>query len=401
MEIRPIASALLRNRTGAILVALQIAIALAVIVNAVFLVKQRVDKISRPTGMDVENIFRLRSVGYSRDFDFFGTLEADLKALRAIPGVVAVTPINAVPLSGGGSSTSVFTEPGEKGVDSPANYFEVTEDGLETLGVKLIAGRDFDPNAIERPTGPSSKWVSEVIVTRDLARSLFQEDKPIGKFVYTGNGDPARIVGVVDVMHGAWVGWDKVGHVMLTPTAPYGPGALYLVRTTPGMQAGAMQQAEAALKRSAPGRMLGKPLGLAKDRDRSYFSDHTLAMTLIVVTVLVLAFSALGIFGLAAFNVATRTRQIGTRRAIGARRIDIVRYFLVENWLVTTVGVVLGSALALAVGVWLSYEFELPRLDLYFLVGGVVVVWALGLMAAYQPARRAARVSPSMATRTI
>ncbi len=401
MEIRPIASALLRNRTGAILVALQIAIALAVIVNAVFLVKQRVDKISRPTGMDVENIFRLRSAGFSRDFDFFATLEADLKALRSIPGVIAVTPSNAVPLSGGGSSMTVYTQPGEKGVDSPANYFEVTEDGLKTLGVKLIAGRDFDPNAIERPTGPTSKWVSEVIVTRDLAQSLFKEDKPIDKTVYTGNGDPARIVGVIDVMHGAWVGWDKVGHVMLTPTAPAGPNALYLVRTAPGMRDSAMQQAESLLKRSAAGRMLGKPLPLARDRERSYFSDHTLAMTLIVVTVLVLAFSALGIFGLAAFNVATRTRQIGTRRAIGARRRDIVRYFLVENWLVTTVGVVLGSGLALAVGVWLSYEFELPRLDLYYLVGGVLLVWALGLMAAYQPAQRAARISPSMATRTI
>jgi putative ABC transport system permease protein len=401
MEIRPILSSLLRNRTGALLAAAQIAIALAVVVNSVYLVKQRVDKVARPTGMDVENIFRFRSTGYGQDFDFFGTFEADLATLRALPGVIAVTPINQVPLSGGGSSTQIYTAPGEKGVQAPANYFEVTEDGIKTLGVKLVAGRDFDPNAILRPKGPSSEAASEVILTRALAKSLFNEELPVGKNVYSGSGQPSRVVGIIDKMHGSWVNWDKVDHVMLVPTSQYGPGTVYLVRTQPGMRDRAMADAESKLKRSANGRMLSKVTPLARDRNRSYFSDRTTAGILVVVTILVSAFSALGIFGLAAFNVATRTRQIGTRRAVGARRADIIRYFLVENWLVTTVGVVVGCGLALAFGVWLSREFELPRLDLYYLVGGVLAVWALGQLAALQPARKASRVSPSMATRTV
>ena len=85
---------------------------------------------------------------------------------------------------------------------------------------------------------------------------------------------------------------------------------------------------------------------------------------------MLLGIAALGIFGLAAFNVSTRTKQIGTRRAIGARRLDIVRYFLIENWLITTVGVLVGCVLALLLGFWLSTTFELPRLKLYYLVGG-------------------------------
>ena len=75
-----------------------------------------------------------------------------------------------------------------------------------------------------------------------------------------------------------------------------------------------------------------------------------MAVTLSTVTGLVLVFSSLGIFGLATFNVNTRTRQIGTRRAVGARRRDIVRYFLTENWMITTLGVVVGCGLALGVG---------------------------------------------------
>jgi putative ABC transport system permease protein len=119
------------------------------------------------------------------------------------------------------------------------------------------------------------------------------------------------------------------------------------------------------------------------------------------VLALIVAVTCLGIFALATFNVSTRTKQIGTRRAVGARRRDIVRYFLVENALITSTGVVVGCALALAAGYWLSLQYALPRLNLYFLVGGVLLLWAIGQLAAWQPARRAATVPPSVATRTV
>ncbi len=119
------------------------------------------------------------------------------------------------------------------------------------------------------------------------------------------------------------------------------------------------------------------------------------------VTGLVVVFSALGIFGLATFNVNTRTRQIGTRRAVGARRRDIVRYFMTENWLVTTLGVFVGCALALGAGYWLATQYQLPRLDLYYLVGGVLGLWFVGQAAAWQPSLKAAKVSPAMATRNV
>jgi putative ABC transport system permease protein len=120
-----------------------------------------------------------------------------------------------------------------------------------------------------------------------------------------------------------------------------------------------------------------------------------------MVTGLVLVFSALGIFGLATFNVNTRTRQIGTRRAVGARRRDIVRYFMTENWLVTSLGVVAGCGLALGAGYFLSTEYGLKRLDLYYLVAGVMGLWIVGQLAAWQPALKAAKVSPAMATRSV
>ena len=80
---------------------------------------------------------------------------------------------------------------------------------------------------------------------------------------------------------------------------------------------------------------------------------------------------------------------------------NILRYFLVENWLITSVGAILGCALALAVGVKLSLTYQMPRLPLFYLLAGVVAVWILGLLAVLIPARRAASISPATATRTI
>jgi putative ABC transport system permease protein len=162
-----------------------------------------------------------------------------------------------------------------------------------------------------------------------------------------------------------------------------------------------MQAAEKHLATSNPDRLLRWVRTLESFRERSYLDDRNMAIFLTSVTSALLAITALGIFGLATFNVSTRVRQIGTRRAVGARRLDIVRHFLVENWMVTTAGVVVGCGLALGVGYWISVKYELPRLDLYYLVGGVLVIWLIGLFAALQPARRASAISPAVATRTV
>jgi putative ABC transport system permease protein len=99
--------------------------------------------------------------------------------------------------------------------------------------------------------------------------------------------------------------------------------------------------------------------------------------------------------------VNARRKQIGTRRAVGARRVDIIRYFMVENWLLTTGGVIVGSVLAFGFGLWLSSAFALPRLQPAYVVGGIVLLWILGQLAVFVPARRAAAIPPAIATRTV
>src|SRR5688500_8579591 len=150
-NIRPIASALWRNRTGAMLVAIQIAIGLAVLVNAVYVVKQRVEKIGRPNGMDTANMIWVASAGFAKDYDYKAAYSEDLATLRGLPGVKAASLFSNIPLSGGGSSSGYQSRPGEVGPKEtvPGNKYDVDEQALAALGVKLIAGRRSEEHTSE------------------------------------------------------------------------------------------------------------------------------------------------------------------------------------------------------------------------------------------------------------
>jgi len=403
MGLRPIFSALMRNGAGALLVAIQIALTLAIVVNAVFVTQQRVTKIGRDSGMDDQNIFAVPVTSFEKDHDFFAMVRGDLAMLREMPGVIDAAPTNQIPLSGGGSSTQFYSLPDKKGEKSPVAYYNTDDHGTKTLGVKLAGGRTFSSTDVEYREKDVQGMPGTAVVTRAFAEALFPKDKDhlVGKTFYDDQSKPTVIAGVLEQMHGAWVGWDKLDRVLLAPLVGPGPSIRYMIRTEPGKLDSVMAATEVALRKRDPNRVVGKLRSMQDFKRSSYASDSLMAVTLSVVTGLVLIFSALGIFGLATFNVNTRTRQIGTRRAVGARKRDIVSYFMAENWMVTTLGVVVGCAMALGVGFWLSNQFGLPRLDLYFLVGGVAGLWAVGQLAAWQPALRAAKVSPAMATRSV
>lgn len=401
MDIKPILSSLRRSPTGALLVALQIALALAIAVNSMYIIVQRMELLNRDHGVDVEHSFVVSWVPIAGKFAGEPAMREDLQVLGSLPGVVAATTVNAVPLSGGGSSSSFYTQPGEKGQRADVNYFAVTEQGIEAFGLDLVEGRNFDATTVRKLPRNGSEFVPEVILTRAAAKELFKDEPALGRTIYDSLGQPATVVGLVEGMIGSWPSWDKAGNVALLPVIADEQQARYFVRAVPGQRDAAMKAAEEALGRIDNGRVILRVRALDYIAASTYADDRAMAVYLAVVIVLLLGVAALGIFGLASFNVGTRTKQIGTRRAVGARRLDVVRHFLVENWLVTTAGVVLGCVLALLLGLWLSETFELPRLKLYYLVAGALLLWGVSLAAALVPARRAALVSPAVATRTV
>jgi putative ABC transport system permease protein len=154
-----------------------------VLVNAVFIVQQRIEKMSRPTLIDDQNLFGVATGEFTDRLDYDATLHEDLAYLRSLPGVVSASATNSVPLGISGSGQSVWTQPHTKGNRTQINYFSMDEQGLKTLGVRLIAGRGFRANEILPPVTPtnSGDFVPQLILTQAAAEALFPHQNALGK----------------------------------------------------------------------------------------------------------------------------------------------------------------------------------------------------------------------------
>src|SRR6185312_7591604 len=330
---------------------------LAVLINAVYIVKQRVDRIGRPTGIDVENIFVIRSVGVNDKYAHEAAMRADLAYLRGVTGVVAAAPISSPPLTGRGDRIGVMLKFDDHAHGIVTHYYEVDDQALAALGVRLAAGRFFQANEILPPRRTSGEAIGApvAVITQALANDLYPDGHALGKPIYDSFGfltAPATIVGIIEHMHGSRVSWDKFDRILMAPRLPFPdePAVNYLVRTRPGQRDVVLRAVDEHMQNSNPDRMIEWTRTLEYLKNLSYIADRNLAIFLVSITLMLIAITCIGIYGLATFNVSTRARQIGTRRALGAQREDIVRYFLVENWLITTVGVIIGCALALVSG---------------------------------------------------
>ena len=401
MGLGPMMSSLMRSKTGPLLVALQIAVTLAIVINSLHIVVQRVERINRDPGMDIDNVIIAYVRGFGENFDVVDSITNDIILIKSIPGVVAATVSNHVPLSGSGSGTGLRTVPDETIEPVSTGRYRWSEEGLDALGIELSRGRNFFPEEVnyilpasDPPTPPS------ILVTQNLADDLFGEEDALGKTVYWGNMEPSTIVGIIGHLHGSWVNWDKLAHVVIQPGKPASTTNKYIIRVEPGMRDGLMPIIEQKLGESNRQRVVKSVRSLEEMAARSYRRDRGMAIILSIVISLLIGLTALVIVGLSSFHVTQRTKQIGIRRALGARRGDIIYEFLLENWLITTVGAVLGIILTAFVAYWLEVSFELTRLDWRYLPAGIVTLWVLSTLAAIEPARRAASVSPAVATRS-
>jgi putative ABC transport system permease protein len=405
MEIGPIWRALMRHKASYVLIALQIAVTMAIMVNAIGIIQERSSMMARPSGVDEENIFFLSSVVFNEDVDYQAQIDEDLNAIRNFPGVRNAILTNTVPLSGGGWSMGLQLEPGMDIDGSGVAIYFVDEQGIDTFGVNLSAGRNFmatdvtwsDPEEV-------GQWPPTGIITEAMARELYPDEDPadvLGRTVYIDSEDPVQIIGIVEQMQGPWNSWSGVERTMLVPWKRGNSAVRYVIRTDPGYRDEVMPQIEEMLAGSSSDRIIRKMSTMEDTRQRSYRGDSAMVKLLVFVVALLTAITSLGIVGLASFSVARRTKQIGTRRALGASRPAILRYFMLENFLVSSVGVVAGALLTVALNIWMVQTFDLTPIKWYLVPIAMVVLWIVGQLAVFGPARRASLVSPALATRAV
>lgn len=401
MEIGPIWRALMRNKTAYILIALQIAVTMAIMVNAISIIQERSRLMARPSGVDEDNIFYLSSAAITPDFDERATVTADLDALRSLPGVVDAIYTNSVPLRGGGWSSGLQTEPGDDIEGTGTAIYFTDEHGIDTFGLNLVTGRNFVPGDVAWQEGNVHDWPATGIITRALAETLFPEhaDDVVGRTIYISNHQPVQVIGVIDRMQAAWSSWEGIERSMLVPAYRENSGGRYVIRTEPGRRDELMPVVEKMLAESNRDRLVADMMTMTETRERSYLEDSAMIKLLVFVVSLLTGITGLGIVGLASFSVARRRKHIGTRRALGASRPAILRYFMLENFLVSSVGVLAGGVFAVALNIWMVQTFELTPLAWYVIPVAMLVLWVVGQAAVYGPARRASLVPPAVATR--
>jgi putative ABC transport system permease protein len=406
MELRPILSAMRRNKVGAILIGVQMAITLAILCNALFIIEQRVALSKRPTGTDESNIFVIANQWVGNPPDLAAKLRGDLAALRAVPGVVDAVESISYPLHNGGSSEGLKLNPDQKDLSALTAIYTSDEHGLQAFGLKLVAGRNFNPEEVIDHMGYTDLTPpSSLIITQALADKLFPGKSALGQSVYfEGPPKAVPIVGIVDRLQVPWTqagGWGSKfnDNSAILPFHFVFSNVYYIVRARPGQLMAAMKAAEKALFDLDRARVLGKTATLTEARADAYQDDRGLVVILSVVCAALVAVTAFGIVGLTSYWVSQRRRQIGIRRALGATRNAIIHYFQTENFLIAAAGSLVGAGMALGLNMWMMSTFEMERLNAGYAFVGAILVLLLGQLAVLWPAFKAASIPPALATR--
>ena len=340
-QFKAILSTFLRNKVGTLLIIVQIAITLGVSINAFNIIQDRDRKINRDTGMDEELLFSFNVIDARTDINLEQNMQLDLDLLEQQADIESAISINQVPLSGSGDSTTYAAsrEDHDNMKGKGATNFHSSNQLMETLGLKLVAGRNFTDKEVEYSDLYNNAKV--VMITQSLADKLYPNGA-VGELLYYGTGE-ATIVGVVENMAGPWLHSSLLYDSVLSPLVPVRPFSRYLVRVKPGKLKSTMAEIEDILLKRDPNRVINYIRSLEEHKYKAYLGDIAMSYVLKAVVVLLIAVTALGIVGMVNYNISRRFKQIGTRRALGASQGDIMRYFLSEIVLLCLIGILIGG----------------------------------------------------------
>ena len=410
MDIRPILSTLMRHKTAASLIVVEIALTCAIICNALFMISDRLDQVREVSGLAENELVRVQLTSIGSDAEQTARTRSDLAALRALPGVKEATITNQVPFVNSSWNTSVLMQQDQQQPTLSATTYMAEERFLDAFGLKLVSGRDFNADEfIDFETfekNDAGLSIPSAIITRSMAQKLFPGEDAVGKSFYAWGDQPIRVVGVVEhlVRPSQQGGPTAREYSMIFPLRPhYNLGGNYVIRTDPDRRQEVLDAAKKVLQGNGADRIIleDNTKTFEELRREYYQAPRAMAWLLGIVCVFLLLITALGIIGLASFWVQQRRKQIGVRRALGATRGQILRYFQTENFLLATIGIGLGMLLAFAINQLLMGKYEMARLPLLYLPVGAVLLWLMGQVAVYAPARRAASIPPAVATRSV
>jgi len=398
------------HRLGPFLVAAEVALALLLLSGSGLLLRSFGSLVSRDLGFDAGGIVTAdaalitpRYSGAEGDALRRRYWDEQLERMRRIPGTAGVALANWIPTSDGGRG---FIEvPGFTGDNVGAGFRAISDDYFDVLGMPLLRGRTFDATD-DRGAPPVA------VINQAMAEMYWPGENPLGRTVLATSMEPPRggtstpertIVGVVgDIRHYGFE--DEADPEMYVPFHQTLP--VWMTQMTAIVRAGAAPVNDVLVHVQRIGRELDPQVAVEVATLDARLDDlvHTRRFVMTIVTgfgALALFLAAIGLYGLLAFTVAERTREIGIRAALGARRSGIIGMMLGRAMRVVAAGTLAGVLAALWLNRLLSSMLvDIEVTDPLTYTSAIVVLGAVATIAAFLPAWRAARVDPLIALRS-
>ncbi|HXF28128.1 MAG TPA: ABC transporter permease, partial [Bryobacteraceae bacterium] len=409
---RPNLAPTLKNESGAIssgagqarlrrwLVAVQVALSLLLLTGAGLFAGSLHKLMTADTGMNVEHVltFSIDPSLHKYTPERARRLFLDFQEkLNRIPGVLSASAASVPVLAGDNWVNTVHIEGYEPrpGEDMNPGFDAMLPGFFSTMGVPLIAGRDFRDRDIDG--APEVVIVNEAFVKR-----FFPHRNPLGMRLGWGGRGPleCQIIGVVKDIKGIDLREKAEPWTYTAELQREKPSELnFYVRTRHDPLA-ISREIRQTLRSLDPALPLIKMKTLEQQIDETQFVDLLFAWLASAFGVLATLLASIGLYGVTAFSVARRTREIGIRMALGAQRGDVIRLVTREVLLLSAIGIAAGIALALALGKLVESQlYEIKGRDPVVMTAATVVILVVAALASYIPARRAAKIDPTQALR--
>ena len=388
-----------RQKVRSVLVVAEIAVAMLLLFGAGLLVRslsslQEVDTGFQPHGV-MTAALTLPTAVYKSDEQQANFFQAVEDQLKSVPGAQHVALTNALPFSGNGGSASFSIQGQTVPPNSPgphANIRAISPDYFVTLGIPLLRGRVF--NSSDRAT------TEKVVVIDDtLARQYFANVDPIGQHINFGgtpDKDPWRvIVGIVHHAKATSLESDTNEGFYYFPLSQSPDISGYVAVKSSANPSTVVTAMRNAVRNVDPSQALYDIKTMDARVDESLVGRRFLVILLSVFAGLALLLSAIGLYGVIAYSVRLRRRELGVRMALGAQRSDVLTLVLGKGMQLAGIGLVLGVIASFALGrVFESLLYNVSVFNPVALVSTSALLAATVLLATYLPARRAAQLDP-------
>ena len=396
-----------RQRLRSGLVVAEIALSVILLVGAALLIRSFMGMQRVKPGFDPSNLLTLRVTLTGPQYDStskrYAFWDRFLTDVNARPGVVSAAITNNIPLGGSNNNSFFVTEdqPSQLGAEPLLEIRWVSPRYLETLRVPLVRGRMFT----QQEWADSGVAGRVAVINEYMAKQFWKSaDAALGKRFKFGNATDTlnrwiTVVGVAaDIKHKQLTSQPDFQGYM--PYQQGGWNSASIVVRTLGEPTRVTGTVLAALKNTDPYVPAYRVLSMDASIERSYFQQSLYSKMFTAFAAIALVLAAVGVYGVIAYSVSQRTREIGVRVALGAQRTNVLRLILGQGALLTVGGVAIGLAGALGVTRFLgAMLYGVSPFDPMSFVAVTLVLATIGFVASYIPAIRAARVDPIDALR--